>query len=85
MGRFEPVTRSEPAPWSAVAGMQVKVGQRQHLSVRIWKCVDPIHDLIVPKGGSTVCLRTRILSGSLSRRCCMASITRPAAPSNSES
>ena len=34
-------------------------------SVRVWKCVAPIHDLIVPKGCSTVCRRTRMASGVL--------------------
>jgi heme exporter protein D len=42
------------------------------LSVFIWKCVSPIHDLIVPNGCSTVWRRTRILSGFRSSRACTA-------------
>ena len=41
----------------------------------IWKCVDPIHDFIVPKGCSTVWRRRRILSGFRSSRACTASRT----------
>ena len=33
------------------------------LSVFIWKCVDPIHDFIVPNGCSTVWRRRRIFTG----------------------
>jgi hypothetical protein len=40
------------------------------LSGFIWKCVDPIHDFIVPKGCSTLWRRTRILSGFRSSRAC---------------
>ena len=42
-------------------------------SVFIWKCVDPIQDLMVPNGCSTVSRRWRIFSECSSRRCWTAS------------
>src|ERR1700675_4643639 len=45
------------------------------LSVFIWKCVDPIHDFIVPNGCSTVWRRRRVFAGFRSSLACTASRT----------